>query len=146
MGLAIVLLFFFYHPPTFDLLHERKTKRQLLKKLDCEQFPSFSLEWQAYVCTDAGIFMWTAGLTLLLMGISLGGTIFPWNSAAVISTILIGAVLLIALFFYESYANLEYPAIPVKFFANRGFMSLVVCATVASVSISSRAPSMLELP
>lgn len=36
VSVAIVLLFLFYHPPTFDLLHERKTKRQLLKQLDCE--------------------------------------------------------------------------------------------------------------
>ncbi|EPE02852.1 trichothecene efflux pump [Ophiostoma piceae UAMH 11346] len=32
--LAIILLFICYHPPTFDLLHQRKTKRQILKQLD----------------------------------------------------------------------------------------------------------------
>ena len=53
VGLAVVLLFIFYKPPTFDLLHERKTKRQLMKQLDY-----------------AGIFLWTAGLTVFLMGIS----------------------------------------------------------------------------
>ncbi|KAH8650071.1 fungal trichothecene efflux pump [Xylariales sp. PMI_506] len=116
VGLAIVLLFFFYHPPTFELLHERKSKRELLKKLD-------------YL----GIFMWTAGLTLFLMGISLGGSIYPWKSAPVISTIVIGAILLILLFLWEGFANLEYPAIPVRFFRNRGFISLVCCATVASM-------------
>lgn len=84
---------------------------------------------------DLGIFLWTAGLTLLLMGISMGGTIYPWKSAAVISTLVIGAVLLIVLFTWEAFANLAYPAIPVKFFANRGFMALVCCATVASVSL-----------
>ncbi|KAI2782724.1 putative siderophore iron transporter [Daldinia loculata] len=120
VSVAIVLLFFFYHPPTFDLLHERKTKTQLLKQLD-------------YV----GIFMWTAGLTLLLMGVSWGGTIYPWKSAATISSIVIGIVLLIALFVYEAYAKLEYPAIPVQFFANRGFISLVACATVATMSYYS---------
>ncbi|KPM38189.1 hypothetical protein AK830_g8362 [Neonectria ditissima] len=116
VGLAIILLFFFYHPPTFDLLHERKTKRQMLRELD-------------YL----GIFLWTAGLTLFLMGVSWGGKMYPWKSAATISTLLIGAILLIVLFIYEAYANLKYPAIPVKFFRNRGFMSLVCCATVASM-------------
>ncbi|KAI3324649.1 fungal trichothecene efflux pump [Xylariaceae sp. AK1471] len=116
VAVAIVLLFFFYHPPTFDLLHERKTKRQILKQLD-------------YV----GTFLWIAGLTLFLIGISVGGTIYPWKSATTLSTIVIGAVLLIILFVYESYANLEYPAIPVKFFRNRGFISLVACATVATM-------------
>lgn len=116
VGLAIILLYLFYHPPTFNLLHRRKTKRQLLMQLD---YP--------------GIFMWTAGLTIFLMGISWGGTIYPWNSAAVISSIIIGGVMLVVLFFWEAKANLTYPAIPVKFFANRGFMSLVCCATVASM-------------
>ncbi|KAK2061716.1 fungal trichothecene efflux pump [Colletotrichum caudatum] len=116
VGLAIVLLFLFYHPPTFDLLHDRKTKRELLKELD-------------YV----GIFLWTAGLTLLLMGVSWGGVMFPWDSAATISTLVIGAALLAALFCWEAFADLTYPAIPVKFFANRGFMSLVCCATVATM-------------
>ncbi|KAI0127123.1 fungal trichothecene efflux pump-domain-containing protein [Xylariales sp. AK1849] len=116
VGLAVILLSLSYHPPTFQLLHERKSKKEMLKKLD-------------YI----GIFMWTAGLTLFLMGISLGGTIYPWKSAPVISTITIGAILLILLFVYETSVKLEYPAIPVKFFRNRGFMSLVCCATVASM-------------
>ena len=35
-GLSIILMFLCYHPPTFDLLHERKTKRQILRELDCK--------------------------------------------------------------------------------------------------------------
>ncbi|TRX95059.1 hypothetical protein FHL15_004144 [Xylaria flabelliformis] len=120
VAVAIVLLFFFYHPPTFDLLHERKTKRQILKQLD-------------YV----GSFLWIAGLTLFLIGISVGGTVYPWKSAATLSTIVIGGALLIILFIYESYVDLEYPAIPVKFFRNRGFISLVACATVATATVPS---------
>lgn len=71
------------------------------------------------------------------MGVSWGGGIYPWKSAAVISSMVIGFVLLVILFIYEAYANLAYPAIPVKFFANRGFISLVCCATVASVCTCS---------
>jgi len=87
--------------------------------------------------SDLGIFLWTAGLTLFLMGVSWGGVIYPWKSAAVISSMVIGFVLLVILFVYEAYADLTYPAIPVKFFANRGFISLVCCATVASVRPTS---------
>lgn len=114
VGLAAILLFIFYKPPNFDLLHERKTKRQLMKQLD-------------YL----GIFLWTAGLTIFLMGISWGGTIYPWKSAAVITSILIGAALLVILFLWEGFKDLTYPAIPVKFFVNVPFMSLVAQATVA---------------
>lgn len=46
--------------------------------------------------------------------------------------------MLIALFLWEGFMNLTYPAIPVKFFANRGFISLVTCATVASVGAAKR--------
>lgn len=67
------------------------------------------------------------------MGISWGGSIYPWKSGATISSIVIGILLLVALFLWEGYAELKYPAIPVKFFANRGFMALVCCATVASM-------------
>ncbi|KAI0006586.1 trichothecene efflux pump [Xylariaceae sp. FL0662B] len=120
VAVAIILISLFYHPPSFGLLHERKSKKELLKKLDY-----------------AGMFMWTAGLTLLLMGVSWGGTIYPWDSSATIASIVIGVILLIALFVYEGFAKLEYPAIPVKFFANRGFISLVACATVATMSYYS---------
>ncbi|KAF2104228.1 TRI12-domain-containing protein [Rhizodiscina lignyota] len=123
VGLAIILLFLFYRPPKFEQLHEHKTKRQLLKELD-------------YV----GIFLWTAGLTVFLMGISWGGVIYPWKSAAVISSTVLGGVCLIVLFIYEGFDDLKYPAIPVKFFANRGFISLDVTyagwlsSTVASAT------------
>ncbi|KJR88486.1 siderophore iron transporter [Sporothrix schenckii 1099-18] len=115
-GLAVVFLFIFYHPPNFELLHERKTKREILTSLD-------------YV----GIFLWTAGLTIFLIGVSWGGSIYAWDSAATLSSLIIGAVLLIALFVWEGYAKLRYPAIPIHFFTNRGFMALVACATVASM-------------
>ncbi|KAJ4357516.1 uncharacterized protein N0V89_002092 [Didymosphaeria variabile] len=116
VGLAIILLFFCYHPPTFDLLHEHKSKKQQMKELD---YP--------------GMFLWTAGLVLFLMGISWGGGIYPWKSAAVICAIVIGAACLIAFGFWEAYGNVKYPLMPMKFFKNRGFISLVACATVASM-------------
>lgn len=53
IGVAIILLFFCYHPPNFELLHEHKSKREQLKELD---YP--------------GMFLWTAGLVIFLMGIS----------------------------------------------------------------------------
>lgn len=116
VGLTIILLFFFYHPPTFNMLHERKSKRSQMKELD-------------YV----GMFLWISGLTLFLMGISWGGGLYPWKSAAVICTIAIGSGLLILFGFWEAFGNQKYPLMPVKFFQNRGFISLVACATVATM-------------
>ncbi|KAL5454836.1 hypothetical protein PMIN07_007380 [Paraphaeosphaeria minitans] len=116
VSVAIILLFFCYHPPNFELLHEHKSKKQQMKELD-------------YL----GMFLWTAGLVIFLMGISWGGGIYPWKSAAVICAIVIGSVCLIAFGFWEAYGNTKYPLMPMKFFRNRGFISLVACATVASM-------------
>lgn len=56
IALGTVLLFFCYHPPTFHMLHEKKSKKTQLKELD-------------YV----GMILWAIGLTLFLLGISWGG-------------------------------------------------------------------------
>ncbi|KAF1974292.1 fungal trichothecene efflux pump [Bimuria novae-zelandiae CBS 107.79] len=116
VGVAVILLFFCYHPPTFELLHEHKSKKQQMQELD---YP--------------GMFLWTAGLVLFLMGISWGGGIYPWKSAAVICAMTIGGVCLIAFGVWEAYGNTKYPLMPMKFFKNRGFISLVACATIASM-------------
>ena len=80
-----------------------------------------------------GMALWTVGLTVFLLGISWGGTIYPWKSAAVISSLVLGVVILIILGLWETYGKLSYPIIPVEFFKNRGYMALVCCATVASM-------------
>ena len=67
------------------------------------------------------------------MGVSWGGGIYKWKSPAPITAIVLGVFLLVALFIYEYYMDLEYSAIPIKLFPNRGFMSLVCCATIATV-------------
>lgn len=60
IALAAILLFFFYHPPNFDMLHEKKSKKQQMSELD-------------YV----GMVLWTSGLTLFLLGLSWGGGVRP---------------------------------------------------------------------
>jgi hypothetical protein len=51
----------------------------------------------------------------------------------VISTMVIGAVMLISFGLWEAFGNQKYPLMPMKLFRNRGFISLVACATVASM-------------
>jgi hypothetical protein len=111
---AFIYMFIFYHPPDFDMKHriDGKTKFQLLGELD-------------YV----GIFLFTAGGVLFLVGVNAGGRQYPWASAAVIVPIVIGLVCYIALGFWEVYADLTYPLLPTKLFKKvRGFvMVMVVC-------------------
>ena len=56
VGIAAILMYICYHPPTFEMLHERKSKKQLLKDWD-------------YV----GMVLWATGWTLFLLGLSWGG-------------------------------------------------------------------------
>lgn len=47
-----------------------------------------------------GIFLFTAGLLLFIMGLSWGGVQYPWKSAHVISTIVIGFCTCVAFVLY----------------------------------------------
>lgn len=115
--IAVILLILCYHPPSYSQLHasRRKTKIQQLRQLD-------------YV----GISLYISSIVLILLPLSWGGTMFPWNSPATISTLVLGLVLLIATGFWEAYSEQPSPLIPMHFLKNRGFMSLVVCATIGS--------------
>ncbi|PGH26769.1 hypothetical protein AJ80_01533 [Polytolypa hystricis UAMH7299] len=105
----------FYHPPTFGMKHGKQSKMQFIKHFD-------------YV----GTFMLVLGLLLFLMGLSWGGQLHPWNSAHVISTIVVGGVLLVALGFYEAFVPLRQPLLPVQIFKNRGLMMGIMIWSLGS--------------
>jgi hypothetical protein len=56
-----------------------------------------------------------------MMGMSLGGSSYPWSDAHVIAPIVVGFVCLVALFVYESLVTLAEPLIPMHLFSNRGW-------------------------
>lgn len=117
IAVAIVLLVLCYHPPSYKQLHSsgRKTKMQQLRQLD-------------YV----GMLLYISSVVLILLPLSWGGTMFPWKSAATIATLVVGVALLAATGLWEAYSKQPCPLIPMHFFKNRGFMSLVVCAMIGS--------------
>ena len=47
-----------------------------------------------------GILLFTAGMLLFLMGLSWGGSLYPWKSAHVIATLVVGLVLLVGFILY----------------------------------------------
>ena len=113
-GFSLILVIFFYRPPNFDTKHRRdgKTRMELVKQMDF-----------------IGVGLFSLGCILFLIGVNWGGRQYAWSSAPVISTLVIGAALLVALGLYEVYADLKYPMLPTRFFRNiRGFtVLLVVC-------------------
>lgn len=99
---ATVCWVIFYHPPTFIMI-TRKSRTQMLKDVD----------W-------AGFVTFTGGLLLFLMGLSWGGTVYDWRSAHVLSTLVVGAVMLIAFALWECFMTLKEPIIPLTLFKQKG--------------------------
>jgi MFS family permease len=106
-ALTIFLYYFFYYPPTFlDKWANRKTRKQVIQDFD-------------YV----GLILCTAGVILFCIGVSWGGSYYPWKSAHVIVTIIVGFFTLVAFTLYELFMPLKEPLIPMHLFKNLPWVS-----------------------
>lgn len=87
---AVSLAFWvgFYFPPDFAHLHRVRSRWQEIKGID-------------YV----GIFLFTGGLLLFLLGLSWGGAQYPWRSAHVIGSLVSGFVALVVFIFYGKFLD-----------------------------------------
>ncbi|CAK7203070.1 hypothetical protein SEUCBS139899_005799 [Sporothrix eucalyptigena] len=117
---AAALYSLFYFPPNFHQKHGTDSIMRWVKNYD-------------YI----GMFLYLAGLLLFILGLSWGGSIYPWKSAGVIAPIIIGFSCLVALMLYEAKANIPEPLVPIHLFKNRGFVaSAIVLSLGASVYYS----------
>ena len=91
--ISFVGTFIFYHPPSKPLAD--RSYSQLFRELD-------------YI----GIFLYTSGLTLFLLGLGWGGVSYPWKSAQVLTPLILGALLFIATFFYDFSGHAKRPLFP----------------------------------
>ncbi|KAF2644408.1 fungal trichothecene efflux pump [Massarina eburnea CBS 473.64] len=115
--IAVLLYFFFYHPPTYEMLHiGGKSKLRQLKTLD----------WM-------GIFLFSTGLVVFLIGLNWGGGSYPWKSGHVLGALFAGFFTLVGFCFWEVYSGLEYPLIPMRLFRNIKYDANVACASLAAV-------------
>lgn len=103
-----LLFALFYFPPTFHMKFENRTKMQQLRDFDF-----------------IGTILFLAGFVLFLLGLSWGGGVYPWKSAKVISTMVVGGVVLIVFALYESFAKVKEPLLPIHLFKN--FSWVVAC-------------------
>jgi magnesium-transporting ATPase (P-type) len=91
-----------YFPPTFDEKYKhKKTKREVIQDFDF-----------------VGLILFVGGLLIFLMGVSWGGSYYPWKSTHVIATIIIGFLALVAFILYEVYMPLKEPLVPMHLFRN----------------------------
>ncbi|KAL2758430.1 hypothetical protein ACRALDRAFT_2133342 [Sodiomyces alcalophilus JCM 7366] len=114
---ALVLYWFFYHPPTYDQLNvQGKTVWQTTMSLDF-----------------IGIFLYVSGCVLFLIGLSWGGVMYPWASPETLCTLLIGVATIVAFVVYEAYFCKVKPLMPPRMFRNIGFSAIVTIATIGSM-------------
>ena len=81
-GATALGLFFGYRPPKRHTRYDHLSFLQKIARLD---LPGFGL--------------YTAGLTLFLVGLNLGGGLFSWHAVQTLTTLVIGIVILIAVSF-----------------------------------------------
>ncbi|KEF51086.1 uncharacterized protein A1O9_12868 [Exophiala aquamarina CBS 119918] len=115
-GVTTALWFFFYHPPTFHMLNRNARAKRMLKDFD-------------YV----GFILFSGGLATMLLGLSWGGGVYPWKSAHVIATLVVGGVSSVAFVLYEVYAHLEQPYVPMHLFKNAGWVAATVVVCVGAM-------------
>lgn len=131
--ITLTLYQFLYHPPSFKQLHVGKTRLQQAKELDF-----------------IGILLWIAGCALFLTGLSWGGSTYPWKSAEVLCTLLIGIATIAGFFIYGMNNSLSFdwsqltsfseaffcpvqPLMPPRMFRNWGFNGIITVASCASM-------------
>ncbi|OBT82408.1 hypothetical protein VE02_08399 [Pseudogymnoascus sp. 03VT05] len=115
--IAAATYYFCYYPPSYLQLHVNG--KSMMKQLK-------GLDW-------IGIFLFSAGLVIFLIGLNWGGQTYPWDSANVLSTLIIGIATLVAFGFYEAYSGHEYPLIPMRLFKNAKYDAIVACASIAAM-------------
>ncbi|KAF4996845.1 hypothetical protein FDECE_12281 [Fusarium decemcellulare] len=115
--LSLVLYWFFYHPPDYNQLHVNgKSKWQMTKDLD-----------------HIGILLYVSGCVLFLIGLSWGGTQYPWASPQTLCTLLIGVATIAAFVIYEAYFCKTQPLMPPRMFKKLSFVAIITCATIGSM-------------
>lgn len=115
-GLSAILFLFFYFPPGYGQLHRKTSRWEQVKKMD-------------YV----GLVLYSGGLVLVLLGLSWGGTSYPWDSGHVIGTLVVGFVTLILFALYEFLVPVEQPLLPPKLLKNGNYVAITIAGCVGTM-------------
>lgn len=124
-AMNFAMLWFFYHPPSFKVKQAEhgKTKLQLLREFD----------W-------VGLFLFLAGCTLFIAGISWGGSLYPWVSGTTLAPVITGLLTLVALVVYENLTALKEPLFPPRLFrAKRHFTTPMLVMAIGGMQYYSNA-------
>lgn len=90
--------------------------------------------------------MFAAGFVVFLLGLSWGGTIYAWNSAATIASIVVGGVVLVIFVLYEIYVPLKEPLLPMHLFTNIRWTAAVILLGLGAGVVSCIGVPTLAIP
>jgi MFS family permease len=113
--LSLVCWILFYFPPDFEMKHQTRKRRAFIANFD-------------YI----GLLLFAGGLVVLLFGLSCGGTIYAWKSAATICMIVAGFLTLVAFVLWERFAARAEPVIPWQIFRRRDFVATLTAVGFAT--------------
>ncbi|KAF2650884.1 MFS general substrate transporter [Lophiostoma macrostomum CBS 122681] len=91
---------------------------------------------------SAGFILHTSAgwrLVLFILGLSSGGSLYPWKDAHVVAPLVIGFLCLVALFAYETLVDLKEPLMPMHFFRNRGWVASMLSLSLGASVYYSQA-------
>ena len=67
--------------------------------------------------------LFIGGFLLFLLGLSWGGSVYPWHSSRVIATMVVGGITIVIFVLWENYANLKEPLLPLHLFKNLSWVA-----------------------
>lgn len=67
-----------------------------------------------------------------MMGLNWGGGVYPWQSAHVIATVVVGFFALVIFVLWESFMKLKEPLMPINLFTNRGWNVATIVSGVGA--------------
>lgn len=111
IGLALTVIFYF-PPPRVNSIG--MSRREVLRQID-------------YI----GGILSISGMLLFMAGMQWGGYQYPWGSAHVLAPLILGAVLIIAFFFWEAYGA-KYPMFPKRLRQDPRILGLTLIITFIS--------------
>lgn len=111
-GITALAVTVTYFPPPPRLAQNRKSRSSLLTEID-------------YI----GVVILAGALTSLVIGVTWGGSTYPWDDAKVVAVLTVGCVALVAFGLYERYVVSE-GILAHTLFQSRNFPILLVVCTI----------------
>jgi MFS family permease len=123
---ALILILVFYHPSKRPNPHNLST-------------------WQRMKAMDwFGVFIGTAGLTLLLLGLQFGGNPDSWSSARVVGLLVVGCICLVIFGIWEAY-YVAFGLFPRPLFEHRNYSIVIATQFLEGMFINTGVAFLVQM-